>query len=144
LEATKEELSDLRISYDGLKAGHGYTIKDPTYREAMSFIQEDKTDKRPFIEGKYECRHFAMDVCNNAEEKGIRCAFAYIGRRDGAHAIVAFDTIDKGLIFIEPQGDDVVKPVIGKRYYKCVIPKPGYYYEKPDFDDTIEEILVIW
>jgi hypothetical protein len=110
----------------------------------MSFIKEDKMDKRQYTEGEYVCENFAMDVCNNAEERGIRCAYVIIDHPEGAHAIVAFNTIDSGLIYIEPQHDDIVNPVIGKHYYECIIPKPGYYYEKPDYDDTIEEILIIW
>ncbi|GAI54885.1 unnamed protein product, partial [marine sediment metagenome] len=121
---------------------HGYTIKDPTYNRMMSFIGEDKTDKKRYVEGKYTCSHFAMDVCNNAEEEGFRCAFAIILYAEGGHAIIAFNTIDEGLIYIEPQGDELVEPEIGKSYYQCVIPEPGR--EKPDYDDTIEEILVIW
>jgi hypothetical protein len=144
IETTKEELADLQVSYNGLLSGHGYTIKDPTYKQMMSFIREDETDKRRYIEGEYVCENFAMDICNNAEEKGIRCAYAMIAFLEGGHAIVAFNTIDRGLIYIEPQYDDIVNPVIGKHYYKCVITKPGHYYEKPDYDDTIEKILVVW
>ena len=144
LETTKEELAHLKISYDGLVTGHGYTIKDPTYNRMMSFIGEDKIDKKRYVEGKYTCSHFAMDVCNNAEEEGFRCAFTIILYAEGGHAIIAFNTIDEGLIYIEPQSDELVEPEIGKSYYQCVIPKPGSSREKPDYDDTIEEILVIW
>jgi len=75
IETTKGELADLQISYEGLIAGHGYTIKDPTYKKMMNFIREDKTDKGQYIEDEYVCENFAMDVCNNAEEEGIRCAY---------------------------------------------------------------------
>jgi len=145
VENMKEALADLQVSYEGLIAGHGYTIKDPTYRQMMDFIEKDKTEREQYIEDEYICQDFAMDVCNNAEEEGIRCAYVTILFPDGkGHAIVAFNTIDKGLIYIESLHDDIVKPEIGKRYYKCVIAKPGYRYERPDYDDTIEKILVIW
>ena len=144
LETTKEELTDLQASYDGLLSGHGYTIKDPTYRQMVSFIKEDKTDERQYIEDEYVCQNFAMDICNNAEEEGIRCAYVIIGYPDRGHVIVAFNTIDRGLIYVEPQHDDVVEPEIGKHYYKCIVPKPGHYYETSSYDDTIEKILVIW
>ena len=143
-ETTKEELIDLQVSYDGLLSGHGYTIKDPTYKQMMKFIGGDKTDKKQYIEGEYVCKNFAADACNRAEEKGIRCAYVSIDYPDGGHAIVVFNTIDRGLIYIEPQHDDIVNPVIGKHYYECVVPKPGHYYEEPDYDDTIKEILIIW
>ncbi len=126
LETTKEELAHLKISYDGLVTEHGYTIKDPTYKEMMSFIMEDKTDEKQYATS--DTFTFAMDVCNNAEEKGIRCAVALIRYRRLDDAIVAFNTIDEGLIYIEPQSDELVEPEIGKRHIA----------------GTILEILVIW
>ncbi len=151
LNSTQEELADLQIScaelqirYDGLITGHGYTIIDPSYRQMMDFIARDKTDENQYIEDRYVCEDFAMDVCNNAEEEGIRCAFVVINHPEWGHSIVAFNTVDKGLVYIESQTDEVVVPEIGEFYYRCVMPKSGYYYEKPDYDDTIEKILVIW
>jgi len=63
---------------------------------------------------------------------------------DTGHAIIAFDTTDEGMVFFEPITDDRVRPVISKRYYRCVEPKPGYIYEAPSFNDTIVDIVVIW
>jgi hypothetical protein len=144
LNFTQAELADLQLSYDGLIGGHGYTIVDPTYKQMMDFIRKDRTDKRQYIEDEYVCANFAMDVCNNAEGEGIRCAYVVISYPESSHAIVAFNTIDRELAYIEPQSDELVNLQIGKHFYKCVVPKPGYYYEEPDYDDTIEEILVIW
>jgi len=124
--------------------GHGYTSRDPTYGEAIIFLKEDKTDRNKHVEESYICSHFARDVCNNAEEEGFRCAFVEIRYSEGGHAIIAFDTIDEELAYFDPQTDEKVKPVIGKRYHRCIEPRPGYYYEKPSFDDTIMDILVIW
>jgi len=134
---------------EGVEAGlgHGYTLRDPTYEEAVAFLTEDKTDKNEYIldtYGVYVCSHFARDVGNNAEEEGLRCAFVELRYSDGAHSIIAFDTIDEGLVYFDPQTDEGVNPDIGKRYYQCIEPKPGYYYERPSYDDTILDILVIW
>ncbi len=124
--------------------GHGYTIKDPTYKQVIEFLREDKADKNEYVEDTYVCSHYARDVCNNAETEGLRCAFVEIRYSDGGHSIIAFDTIDEGLVYFEPQNDWRVKPVVGKRYYECVEPELGYRYERPSFDDTIMGILVIW
>jgi len=127
--------------------GHGYTLRDPTYKEVLTFLEQDKTDKNEFVEdtyGVYVCSHFARDVCNNAEEEGLRCAFVEVRYLDKGHSIIAFNTFDKGLVYFDAQTDERVKPVVGKRYYQCIEPEPGYYYERPSFDDTIMDILVIW
>ena len=131
---------------EGVEAGigHGYTIKDPTYKQVIEFLREDKTDKNEYVEDTYVCSHYARDVCNNAEAEVLRCAFVEIRYPDGGHSIIAFNTIDEGLVYFEPQNDWRVKPVVGKRYYECVEPELGYRYERPSFDDTIMDILVIW
>jgi len=90
------------------------------------------------------CSHFSRDVCNNAEAAGLRSASVEIRYPEMGHSIVAFDTMDKGTIFFEPQHDDAVKPVIGRRFYQCVELKPGHFYEVPSYDDTIKDILIIW
>jgi hypothetical protein len=136
--------------YDqGLEAGtgHGYTLRDPTYREAVSFLERDKTSDNEYDDsdyGIYVCTHFARDVCNNAEAEGLRCAIVHLIFPDSGHAIIAFDTIDEGLVYFEAITDDRANPEIGKRYYKCIETGEGYYYTEPDYDDTIMDILVIW
>lgn len=127
--------------------GHGYTLRDPTYEEVITFIRQDKTDENEYIEGTYGvyvCSHFTRDVGNNAEEAGLRSAFVELRYLDGGHAVIAFDTIDEGLVYFDAQTDERVRPVIGKRYYQCIEPKPGYYYVAPSYDDTIRDILLIW
>ena len=134
---------------EGIQAGlgHGYTLRDPTYKQAVAFLREDKTDRNKYVEdtyGVYVCSHFARDVCNNAEAEGLRCAFVEVRFREEGHAIIAFNTIDEGLVYFEAITDEKVRPVVGKRYYQCIEPKPGYYYAPPSYDDTIIDILVIW
>jgi len=134
---------------EGIQAGlgHGYTLRDPTYRQAVSFLRRDKTDENEYIEdtyGVYVCTHFARDVCNNAEAEGLRCAFVSLIYPEGGHAIIAFDTVDEGLVYFDAMTDERARPLVGERYYQCIEPRPGYYYVEPDFDDTIMDILVIW
>jgi hypothetical protein len=131
---------------EGIQAGlgHGYALRDPTYNQAVAFLEKDKTDRNKYDEDSYVCSHFARDVDNNAEAEGLRCAFVSLIYPEGGHAIVAFDTIDEGLVYFDAMTDERANPVIGERYYQCIEPRPGYYYVEPDFDDTIMDILVIW
>lgn len=111
----------------GFKAT-GYNIKDPTYEEAVDFIRSDKTDKKRYVEGNYTCLNFSADFKNNAFEAGYRCGFVYVEFEEGAHGIVCFNTTDKGLIFVEPQDDDIVKLVVG-----------GYYW-----DHKVINYVIVW
>jgi len=89
--------------------------------QVTKFLKEDRIDKKNYKEGIYVCSHFARDVCNNAEAEGLRCAYVGLVFQEGGHAIIAFNTIDEGLVYFEPQSDEIVTPVIGKQYYKCMM-----------------------
>lgn len=150
LQLTKDNLSDLEAELADTEArlaameADTLHLHDPTLEEALDFLERDRTDDNEYLEDEYVCSHFAADINNNAEKQGIRCALVELRFPDSGHAVVAFDTTDEGMVFFEPLNDDRVRPVIGKRYYRCVEPKPGYVYEKPSFNDTIEDIVVIW
>lgn len=137
LEATRASLSSTQT--DALH------LHNPTLEEAVKFLSEDKTNFNKYVGDEYVCSHFAREVNNHAESLGIRCAFVAIRFAEQGHAIIAFDTIDEGLIYFDAIYDCRVRPVIGEEFWQCAESKPGYYYyEKPSFDDTIKDILVIW
>jgi hypothetical protein len=94
----------------------------------VRFLANDPVDSYRFEENRYECRHFATDLNNNAELAGLRCGFALLCYEKGQHALNAFETIDKGIIYVEPQTDEIVYPRVGGRYQ----------------DKEIMEILIAW
>jgi hypothetical protein len=118
--------------------GHGYCLKDPHYAEAVAFLSSDRTDRNRYDDDNYVCSHFSRDVCNNAEAEGLRCAFVELRYSDSGHSIIAFDTIDRGLVYFEPQFDDEVRVEIGRRYSQL------NDYVVPSWDDVIRDIVVIW
>jgi len=145
IESLEAEISNLQVNYERLTTGYGYVLRDPSYQKIKTFLAEDRTSEREYLEGKYTCVDFAANVKTNAARKGIRCAYVVIEfRGGGGHAIIAFDTTDEGLIFIEPQFDWEVELQVGERYYQCVKPPPGNYMAKPPYDDTITRYVVIW
>ena len=82
-------------------------LRDPTYEEALQFIRSDQTDKSQYSQS-YTCINFANDFRNNALNEGYRCGYVAIEFGETSHAIVCFNTSDNGLIFIEPQTDEIV------------------------------------
>lgn len=79
---------------------------NPTYAELVAFIKSDPTDTREYVaegSGAYVCADFAEDVHNNAERSGIRAAWVGITFEniEEGHAINAFETTDKGLVYID-------------------------------------------
>jgi uncharacterized coiled-coil protein SlyX len=86
---------------------------NPTYAELVRFLKEDVTDEKQYIDDSsilaYVCSDFAEDVHNNAEAIGIRAAWVSIefaGEEIG-HALNAFNTIDRGLIYADCTGGSV-------------------------------------
>ncbi len=103
-------------------------LKNPTFYEVRDFILGDPTSRNKFVLNQYECRHFATDVNNNAEAEGLRCALVLLCFERGQHAVIAFDTTDRGLVYIEPQTDAAIHPEVGGKYQ----------------GKEIKEILIAW
>ena len=103
-------------------------LRTPTFQELRDFILRDPTSRNGFILNQYECRHFATEVNNNAEAEGLRCAFVLLCFDRGQHAVVAFDTTDRGLVYIEPQTDAAIHPEVDGKYQ----------------GKEIKEILIAW
>jgi len=104
------------------------TTKNPTFQEVRDFVLEDPTSRNEFVLNQYECRHFATEVNNNAEAAGLRCAIVLLCYKRGQHSVVAFDTTDRGMIYIEPQTDAAIQPEVGGKYQGL----------------EIQEILIAW
>jgi len=114
-------------------------LQNPSYQELKEFLFQDKTDDNQYIPDEYISFDFAVELNNNAELHGIRAAFVTVVFPDKSHGITAFETTDRGLIFIEPQSDANVRLVTGESYWRLAgISDPAHY------DDTIVEIQLIW
>ncbi|MCZ2808606.1 MAG: hypothetical protein O2V44_04540 [Candidatus Bathyarchaeota archaeon] len=98
----------------------GWYIRDPTYDEAIAFTDSDRTDENGYTPN-YVCYDFTADFSSNAFQMGYRCGFVYIEFSDSAHAIACFNTTDRGLIYIEPQNDEIVTIAIGQTYLGYII-----------------------
>ena len=127
-----------------LKSGKRYDKHNPTYLEVISFLSSDKTDRKPYDEETFNCANYAQEVNNNAEKQGIPCAFVSVNLSVSAHACIAFNTTDKGLIYYEPQNDYKVNLEVGKDYWAdCVVCPSGYYFKRNN-DFIIEDFKIIW
>ncbi|MHB8104858.1 MAG: hypothetical protein ACYDG5_04885 [Dehalococcoidales bacterium] len=104
------------------------TLRNPTFEEMRQFILKDPTNRKQFVANVFECRHFATEVDNNAKADGWRCGFALLCYAQGQHAVVAFNTVDRGLVFIEPQTDVAINVKVGGTYQ----------------GQEIKEILIAW
>lgn len=73
-----------------------------------TFLEMDNTDENPYLQGERMCGTFAEMLHNNAEAVGIRTAWVSIdmvGQEIG-HALNAFVTTDRGVVFVDCTGED--------------------------------------
>ena len=115
----------------------GYGLRNPTYNEVMEFIASDSTDKNQYCEENYTCADFAADLKSKALEAGYNCGYVVIEFPDTGHTIVCFNTTDRGLIFIEPQEDEIVTLTIGQPYWDRTEHQVTY-------DDTVVRFTIVW
>ena len=95
----------------------GSVFKNPTYNQAEQFIAVDPTNSNLYIPGKYVCSNFAEDFQANAKKSGFNCGVVTVLFSDlSTHALDCFNTTDRGLIFVEPQTDQLVSLNEGKAY----------------------------
>jgi len=108
---------------------------DPSFAELVSFLRSDKTDLATYSSGypggfsDILCGWFAEALHNNAEDAGVRAAFVLAGFDNvlsPSHALNAFTTSDKGLVFIDCTGDPLnpIPLVNGQPFIRVPSPPP--------------------
>lgn len=95
---------------------YNHTLHNPTYSEMVLFIKQDQTDKKEYYSEKWNCINFSVTLIANATVQGIRCGFVMLDFDKIPHAVVVFETVEKEMIYIDPQGDAVVQFKIGETY----------------------------
>ena len=103
---------------------------DPTWQQLREVLFADTTDQGHYLPGFQVCSGFAEKVHNNAEAAGIIAAWVAVDFEDDSegHALNAFNTVDRGLVFVDCTGlppfpetqlsgsDKIAYVVVGKQY----------------------------
>ncbi|RZB32200.1 MAG: hypothetical protein AEth_00523 [Candidatus Argoarchaeum ethanivorans] len=79
---------------------------DPTWDELIVFLEKDDTDEELYLDNSFVCADFAEMLHNNAETSGIKTAWVGVDFTVGeGHALNAFNTTDKGLVYVDCTGE---------------------------------------
>ena len=102
-----DNLTEVTINED-LQAIEQYMINnenaiDVSYEDLVKFIRNDQTDKIP-ITVEFENVDSAITLHNNAEAFGIKTAIVYYDDEFYYNFFNAFNTTDRGLIYISSAG----------------------------------------
>jgi hypothetical protein len=134
--------------------------RNPSWADLKAFLQVDQTDRHAYVTGKFTCGDFAETLHNNAEAAGLRAAIVAIelrpaGIEEGAtnHSLNAFETTDKGLMYIDAtssaQGfyaDKAVRVEVGQEYEPVsIFPQPGQMQTWPSMGRVVSiDIPPLW
>ncbi len=121
--------SEVEAAFDNLKVyqynlSNGFTPADPqltptpeyqaiSWQQLTQFLSDDHTNWREYDLEDYNCVDFAIDLVANARYSAIDAKIVtvqFVGQETG-HAFVAFETSDRGTVFVEPQGDNTYSNV---------------------------------
>ena len=136
LTASNSQISDLNNQIEILEAQISELesqipqLRDPTYEEAVAFINEDKTNE----EVTYDYALAAMLVAENAAKQGIKAYWVIARLGTMGYNFVGFNTTDKGWIYFAANVDYEVVLIEGEKY-TVINDMPS-----ATFDDTIISI----
>lgn len=123
-EALENKIQSLEDSISILKEkAKQKGLVNPPYSELVQFIVEDRTDSESYIEenNRFVCTDFTNMFIRNFAKKGYFSCLTVISfsseGKDMAHALVAVNTTDRGLVYVEPQHDGIIMNLkIGENY----------------------------
>ena len=142
-------------------------LKNPSYAELKAFLLCDKTDEIPYDYPIFVCDNFATTLQKSAKLAGWRCAKVTLGMTgytdfynfgiasDAGHALNAFETTDRGIIYIDVTGvpssqphptnmDKVVDIQLGKHFIPIsLFPESGWLNQWEDMG-TVTSMNVKW
>jgi len=125
-----EPVSSTEVEYVGADGHvitfiHNSSAVNPTYEQVVSFLKSDTTDQTPYDLNKFTCGDYAEHVQHNAENAGFECGWVFIELDDGYnHACDAFNTTDKGLVFVDcTTFDSIVSVQDGMEYHPMPLSK---------------------
>ena len=99
---------------------------DVTWGQLRQFLSSDHTDRIPYNDSTFSCGDFAELLYSNAEKAGINAGYVVIDFAPGTpgHACNAFQTTDRGIVYIDDTGttngsvnaDKTVDLEVGRSY----------------------------
>ena len=81
------------------------TLNNPTWPDLKGFLEQDDTNRLVYKAAEFDCSGFAITLRDRAWRYGFRCAYIEIVFVDTGHALTAFQTTDKGLVYIDATGN---------------------------------------
>ena len=124
LRAEHKRNNELKNQLESVKKSKG--LLKPTYKQLKSFVLRDDTDLLEWEED-FDCTEFSNRFIDNFAKEGFFACTTelnlIIDGEEAGHIIVAVNTKDKGLYYVEPQSDSIFPAdelQVGKNYCSIV------------------------
>lgn len=147
--------SGVKPPYVGADIINHEAASNPTWLRLKQFLLNDKTDQKAYVPDVYMCGDYARDVHNNAERAGIRAAYVAVMVPGYDHALNAFKTVDRGLVFIDCTGllasesgpsnrDKIVDVRLGEKFVpESLFPESGWSVTWESMG-TVNDVEIYW
>ncbi|MFO8010661.1 MAG: hypothetical protein R6U89_07605 [Dehalococcoidia bacterium] len=142
-EGATERIATLQEELESVMREAGTSkLRNPSWEELKRFVQLDKTDTREYIKNQFDCEGFTITLRDNATSRGFRSGYVAIGfgENGAGHTLNAFQTTDRGLVFIDNTERDTIgyvkkgKPYgnislsgVKKEYIDCGMPPDQFW-----------------
>ena len=114
LNQTLAELNEAKARIEVLKRDYYLLRKNITFKDVRRFLWRDDTD----VHGKGLCYHRAIRMWHNAVEDGLFASPVVLTFPGAGHMIIAFNTTDKGIVYVDPELDVFVNVTLGRDYFE--------------------------
>lgn len=120
--ALQNSYTELQGNYNSLLESAGNTsLENPTWSQLKGLLEADDTDELTYVDNVFDCTGFAITLRDNMWGYGIRCAYIEVIFAAGeGHALNAFQTTDKGLVYIDVSNEDMVAYVATGQPYGAI------------------------
>ena len=105
ITALKSRILEIESFCQNISAGK--ELRNPTWSELKNFLEMDQTNKLIYNE-TFDCSGFAIELFKRARNSNFRCAIVEIEseKNTTGHLLNAFQTVDKGLVFVDETGNE--------------------------------------
>ena len=144
---SQESLPILDMTGQNIVINNHRGAVDPSFKALMEFLSEDPTENKDYVYPVYTCGDFASHLHDEAEKQGIKCGVVGVKLNTTlkedmqgilnnksnypppyssydtcrGHAFNAFNTTDRGMVYVDSTGITVEEKEMGNRPYDMIV-----------------------
>jgi hypothetical protein len=144
---SQERLPIMNMAGQNMVINHHGDAVDPSFKELIKFLSVDLTENQNYVYPVYTCGDFAAHLHDEAEKQGIKCGVVGVKfnttlKEDMSgilnnksnypppyssydtcrgHAFNAFNTTDRGMVYVDSTGITVEEKETGNKPYDMIV-----------------------